>query len=136
MEYARAVETWTAGGCSIRLNVEAKLLPKERTCTSRQVESTAESTSIYCGQTHIVDARDLNCQMMVCHPLPHLLSHTHSFSPIALAFSLISLPLSSPHPLLSLSLMSPHEQVQLSMKLTESEPNHFSLIRFIYDESH
>ena len=131
---------------------------QERACTSGRVESTAESASVYCGQTHIVDAGDLDCQMMVSHPYPCFsrplppfstptfsLAHRHIHSlflplhwlSLSLSFFPISLPLfSPPHPLLSLSLMSLHEQVQLSMKLKGSEPNHFSLIRFIYDESH
>ena len=43
---------------------------QERACTSGRVESTAESASVYCGHTHIVDAGDLDCQMMVSHPYP------------------------------------------------------------------
>lgn len=76
---------------------------------------------------------------------PHLLSLTQTYSlslsPVALSLSLplfpISLPLSfPPTPFFPYLYMSFHEQVQLTMKLTGSEPNHFSLIRFIYDESH
>ena len=123
---------------------------QERACTSGRVESTAESASFYCGQTHIVDAGDLDCQMMVSHPYPCFsrppppfststsLTQTHSLSlPLHflshLTSSLFSPP---PTPCFPYFYMSLHEQVQLSMKLTGSEPNHFSLIRLIYDESH
>ena len=118
---------------------------QERACTSGRVESTAESASVYCGQTHIVDAGDLDCQMMVSHPYPcfsrplplfstptfslshrhiHSFSHCTGFLSHFLSFPshfLSLLSLLSPIPLLSLSLMSLHEQVQLSMKLTGSE---------------
>ena len=43
---------------------------QERACTSVRVEPTAESASVCCGQTHIVNAGDLDYQMMVSHPHP------------------------------------------------------------------
>ena len=96
---------------------------QERACTSGRVECTAESASVYCGQTHIVDAGDLDYQMMVSYSHPFFILCPCSlplFSTPALSFSLSRLIL-----LLFLSL-SPSLSLPLSFSLSHSPSILFS----------
>ena len=62
---------------------------QERACTSGRVECTAESASVYCGQTHIVDAGDLDYQIMVSYSHPFFILCPCSLPPLFLSLSLV-----------------------------------------------
>ena len=90
---------------------------QKRACTSGRVECTAESASVYCGQTHVVEAGDLDYQMMV--------SYSHPF--------FILYPCSLPPALFFLSLSFNPSSFSLSFSLFLSLPLFYSLRTWVHE---